>query len=166
MNSSSLVALLASLCLATFSLHAQQRKVIDVRGIYIGMTEEQLTSLHGPSPLRDFSVAGISSVKDKTHVYFHDGRVDAIGFYFASDDFPEMRKAFREKYPKAQCIHSRATNLFGAQLQQVRCRVSDQDSILTLTRYGLDAVTSSLTMSSTRLEKQLNQQAQQKRREF
>lgn len=77
---------------------------IEIKGLKIGMTQEEVESKFGTPPLQNFTIAGVSVLNPAMD--FHEGRLDYILFTFDSSSFNHVIEAFKEKYPSLECQSS------------------------------------------------------------
>lgn len=119
---------------------------IDIKGIYLGMTNDQVTEKIGAS---EFTVAGIKSKYSNLHLDFHDGKLDQLIFFFHPTGFDNVLDAVKGKYPLLKCENSTVSNAMGASFPQTRCEFGDSESLLILSRV-IDIKTSALSLVSKR----------------
>lgn len=141
-------------------------QVIEVKGISIGMSQDEFEKKFGSSPLRYFTIAEVPSKYEKVDFFFRDGKLDSFNFYFSEDDFDHILSVIRKKYPKLQCRNSSVSNLFGARLTQVECSIKDKLGGISLTRFVNDINTSGFTMYSNELVKELKRKNSEPSRDF
>ncbi len=120
------------------------------------MDKAEFVQKFGEPPLQGFTIAEVPSKYKRFDVFFgEDGKLSSLNFFFDSDDFEHMMDAVREKYPKLRCQNSSVTNLYGARLTQTECSLDDQTGKLTLSRFVNDVNTSSLSLYSSKMLKEM-----------
>jgi hypothetical protein len=143
------------------SVNAAETKAIDIKGVRIGMSEEEVTAQIGK--LDDFTIAGVKGKYSSAPVSleYHDSKLDSLMFFFDSEDFSAVLSAVKMKFPSIKCSTSTLSNAIGARFEQIDCEISDGRGLLSLSRYVDDIQTSVLSlMSRRRLNEELAKQSQ------
>jgi hypothetical protein len=113
---------------------------IEIKGLRIGMTEDEVEKKIGRLPVHDFTIAGIRNKypisQSLGNVDFYDGKLDYFLFVFNSSAFDEVVSAVKDKYPALICENTTVTNAMGAAFKQTKCTLKDELSLLLLSRYG------------------------------
>jgi hypothetical protein len=149
---------------------------IEIKGIYIGMPEEELhkKGINGDSfgegtesgPRGStFTIAGVSGGFLGPSLEYRDGKLDKFEFTFESADFQRVLDAVRHKYPQLACNTSALMNRHGARYQQINCSMTDGKSNLYLCRYDEGQLNwSSLTLvAKRRVDDQIKRQKERKK---
>lgn len=157
----SLLLLVASMLLSG----AARAQGIEIKGLRIGMTKEEVEQKIGSLPARDFTIAGARS-KYPFAPKFYDGKLDSFSFFFESGKFEEVVSAVKEKYPDLKCDDSVVTNAMGGSFAQVRCIKADELGALYLSRFVSDIKTSSLAMLSERSKREYEQKRNERKRDL
>jgi hypothetical protein len=122
---------------------------IEIKGVMIGMTPEELEAKVGRMPIKNFTIGGVEGNYDfKTN--FHKGQLDRFLFFFHSSRFDELVAAVKGKYPELECENSTVSNRMGAKFQQTVCVLNDELTSLSITRFSGDVRTADLDMVSKR----------------
>jgi hypothetical protein len=121
---------------------------IDIRGIQIGMSQEEVDEKVGPK--KDFTIAGVKSMYSEIalRTEYRNGKLDQLTFYFDPRRFDVMLQAVKEKYPRVACEDIPIPGAKDASFKQTRCFVSDEVATLQLIRFVIDARTSALKLLS------------------
>lgn len=127
---------------------------VDIKGLYLGMTQVEFEEKFGPLPLKNFTIAGVPGMYSSTDVMFHKDKLDAFVFFFNSRHFDEIQEAMREKYPKIRCQNSVVRNAIGGAFTQTKCSLKDSQGGLELSRFVSDIETSVLSLYSDRFIKE------------
>lgn len=139
---------------ALLLLSSGSARAIDVSGIKIGMSEEDVTKAVGP--LKEFTINGVNGYfPDKPlKTEYRDGGLDQLTFYFLPGRFEKMREAMKEKYPDLACKDTEVPWKEKV-LTQTVCSFQDQEAVLRMIRYLPDIRTSALRLFSIRAEEEL-----------
>ncbi len=148
------VALLvfAACTLLSASVYAQN---IEIKGLRLGMTKEEVEEKIGRLPVRDFTIAGVREEYGNFAPQFYDGKLDSLHFFFDSRRFDHVVSAVNEKYPSFACKDNAVTNAMGATFTQTRCTLRDELGNLHMSRFTSDIRRSVLNLQSDRRDKEL-----------
>jgi ABC-type amino acid transport substrate-binding protein len=155
---------LAAVLLAQAASTLAQDAPLEIKGLRIGMSKEEVTEKH-PN-WTGFTVAGARAkyAALPVMVKYHENRLDQLMFFFTPDAFDVLLTAFKEKYPALACKSSSIGNAMGATYEQVQCSLSDSDSVLQVRKYVNDSRTSLLSLHSKRfVEEETKKQREQKK---
>jgi hypothetical protein len=155
-------AVLALLVMA-FPLSAIAQS-IEIKGLRMGMTKAEVKEKF--PTWKDFTIAGVRSRYEYTpvHIQYRDEKLDQFMFFFNSSSFEAVLGAIKEKYPETVCESTQVGNAMGATFEQIRCSLSDNESVLQLSRYVSDIRTSVLSLVSKKsLEEQVEKAKQRKK---
>jgi hypothetical protein len=108
-------------------------RVIEIKGLRLGMTESEAEEKVGKMP---FTVAGVEAMNSRPIIEFYENKLDYFLFAFDEDKFEDVLQSVKTKYPDLKCVESTLSNAMGASFQQVTCRMHNQLGSLTLERYG------------------------------
>ena len=134
-------------------LHASavaQEAAIEIKGIRVGMTKQQLNQTI-PS-WSGFTIAGVPPMfhELRSPAVFHAGRLDRFVYMFLPEHFNTMHEALLEKYPALQCKSLVKTDTVGESAESTECGLADKDSVLLLSKYSVDRNTSLIGLYSRR----------------
>ena len=135
-----------------------QEPLIEVKGIQLGMTEDQVLAIVGSKTPRDLVIAGVPSyyAQDRNmpfdpgvqFLYDEQGHLSKFMFLFKSVGFTDVQAAFQQKYKAMRCLGSEVKTRAGGALNQVQCALKTDVGNLFLERFAGDSDTSALSMSS------------------
>lgn len=130
---------------------------IEVKGLQIGMTEEQIVAAIGSMTPRGLTIAGVPSFYADNHrlpldpgveIQMEDGKLARFTFLFKARYFEPLQQTFSEKYPAMRCSDSSVTTGSGARLTQTECELQDAQSRLSVRRFVGDINTAGLVLES------------------
>ncbi len=68
---------------------------IEIKGLRLGMTREEVIEKLGPFPLRNFTVAGVPSKYQFIAPKFYDDKLDSFEFFFNANRFDDVHRAVK-----------------------------------------------------------------------
>lgn len=135
---------------------------IDIKGLRIGMPEEEIIAKHGSTKLDDLTIAGAFPIKDP-RLSLRNGRLDELVFYFDPADFSDVLSAVRSKYPKLKCRTSPHTTGIGLNINSMSCRLDVRDGTLLLTQFAGRIDTATLHILSRELGEEISDWAKKQK---
>jgi len=163
------MVLMVSAVIFTETLFSQDIKAIEIKGLRIGMTKEEIESTVGKLPLNNLTIAGVRGKDDDSTpviIKFHEGVLDLFMFRFDPGYFDDILGAVKTKYPTIRCENSTVTNAMGASFKQVDCKLKDQSGSLSLIKFGSDIMTSRLSLISDRWFKETAGKQKEKQKDL
>jgi hypothetical protein len=127
-----------------------QEDIIEIKGLQIGMTKEEVKAKIGTLAARDFTIAGVPNKYPFFEPQFYSDKLDHFVFFFDSKFFNQMLEAVRAKYPALRCEESMVSTGAGGSFTQVKCTLRDSIGVLSLSRFVNDINTSGLSVYSHR----------------
>jgi hypothetical protein len=128
-----------------------------VKGLQIGMTEEQVVATLGSMRPRGLTIGGVPSfyadnwrlpLDPGVQISIADGKLVRFTFLFKARHFEAMQLAFQDKYSALRCADSAVTTKAGARLPLTECELQDSLSRLSIRQYVGDIDTSALVLES------------------
>lgn len=146
--------LVLSLLVASVSWPAMASGEVMLKGIYIGMPEQEYMFLvpgrsggYGGTTSRPSGSFTLADIRGWANAEFKDGVLVFWAFEYGSSNHEQMRDALQSKYP-LKCNRSVVQNNMGASFDQESCNYASGDSLLTLDRYSSNINESSLLLAS------------------
>jgi len=164
-----LMALTVSAVIFPAILFCEDIEVIEIKGLKIGMTKEEIERNVGKLPLNNITIAGVRGKYDDSGpviIKFYEGKLDVFMFSFDPRYFDDILEAVKNKYPTIGCDNSVVTNAMGASFNQVSCRLKDQSGSLSLSKFSNNINTSTLSLISDRWIKETADKQKEKRKDL
>jgi hypothetical protein len=146
--------LTAALALASFSAVADDH--IDIKGLHLGMTQEEFNAelsqygrfMSGDKP--SFTIGGsylyLGGLPEATEN--ESNVVDNITIVIYSNSFDAIKAAFKKKYPQMQCTDNAVHNRMNATFTQTKCDLSTKTEAMHMERYAGDLQTGGIRIQS------------------
>lgn len=124
-------------------------KDIEMKGLKIGMTYEEVSKLY---KIDKWSFASMKNGKQPTlagievdymSLKFKNKKLTDISFSFKSKDFHTVFEPIFEKYNDIKCNETKVQNSFGALFNQIKCKLYDEKSYMSVYKLQPDDITKS-----------------------
>ncbi|MGZ8954434.1 MAG: hypothetical protein ACXW0Q_07125 [Methylovulum sp.] len=142
-------------------------KSIEIKDISIGMTEKEVANKIGK--IEEFTIAGVNPKRSSAPLtlYYYEGKLDGIYFFFESIEFDTVLEAVKNKYPSLKCVESTTNNAMGMSFNETECTLKDSESTtLTMLRRDENISTSSLIIVSKRNLAEWNERQNNKKNDI
>lgn len=155
MNRLSMVALFVFIASCNLAFGADKKKgvdapavaqigpnvpVIEIKGVKLGMPRDAVEDIIGnlyTYKEKYFTIGDVGTESGKPPLAeYIDEKLSSLYFAFSSKNFESVRDAVWAKYPTMKCAVSRINNRMGASFEQVDCRLTSSNGVLTMQRFS------------------------------